>query len=276
MNKILVPCDFSEPAINAFRFALNVCSRSAGTIHLIRVIELPVLHDTLLMPTLSVEQDFMDELKEKSASGFKKLTAKHNAGNVKVTSEIAFGHIIPSILENTGVEFDTIIMGSHGTSGLSELFIGSTAEKVIRRSTVPVIIVKDRVDANIKNIVFPVTQETEKQEGLIAKVKELQRYFDATLHIVSINTPATFTSDTATRERLSSLVRNFGIKNCSVNIFNHENEEGGIFSFAKTIDADMVAMGTHGRRGLSHWASGSITEDVVNHAKIPIWTSVIT
>ena len=66
MKKILVPCDFSKPAINAFRFALNIGARSKGIIHLLFVIEQPVLHDSMLMPVLSIEQDFMDDMKLKA------------------------------------------------------------------------------------------------------------------------------------------------------------------------------------------------------------------
>jgi nucleotide-binding universal stress UspA family protein len=66
MKKILVPCDFSKPSVNAFRFALDVASSSGGVIHLINIIELPVLHDSVLMPVLDFEQTFFDELKTKA------------------------------------------------------------------------------------------------------------------------------------------------------------------------------------------------------------------
>ena len=63
MKKILVPCDFSKPAINAFKFALDIAERSVGTITLVHVIELPVMHDTGLMPVLSFEEQLLKELK---------------------------------------------------------------------------------------------------------------------------------------------------------------------------------------------------------------------
>jgi nucleotide-binding universal stress UspA family protein len=39
---------------------------------------------------------------------------------------------------------------------------------------------------------------------------------------------------------------------------------------ADICDADLIVMGTHQRQGLSHWLFGSITEDTVNHAQIPV------
>ena len=43
-------------------------------------------------------------------------------------------------------------------------------------------------------------------------------------------------------------------------------------NFAEDIDAELIALATHGRTGLMHLLSGSIAEDVVNHAKRPVWT----
>jgi nucleotide-binding universal stress UspA family protein len=60
--------------------------------------------------------------------------------------------------------------------------------------------------------------------------------------------------------------------NYTTNVFNDSYEESGVINFTHTIGADMIAMGTHGRKGLTHILSGSVTEDVVNHVDCPIWT----
>ena len=63
MKKLLVPCDFSQQALNAFQFALDIAAKSPNSsVHLLHVVELPVLHDSVLMPVLSFEQDLMEEL----------------------------------------------------------------------------------------------------------------------------------------------------------------------------------------------------------------------
>jgi nucleotide-binding universal stress UspA family protein len=58
----------------------------------------------------------------------------------------------------------------------------------------------------------------------------------------------------------------------STHIYNDVNVEKGILHFAKSIDADLIGMSTHGRKGLSHFFNGSISEDLVNHAKRPVIT----
>jgi nucleotide-binding universal stress UspA family protein len=45
--------------------------------------------------------------------------------------------------------------------------------------------------------------------------------------------------------------------------------------FTNDINADMIAMATHGRKGLAHFLSGSIAEDLVNHVSCPIWTYIL-
>src|SRR5687768_15551230 len=119
MKKILVPCDFSKPALNAFRFALDVAAQAKGIIHLVHVIELPVMHDTVLMPVLSFEQQMFKDLAESASTRFKKITDKYGDDKVNVITKTVFGSVSRMIHEYTTNEnIDLIVMGSHGASGL--------------------------------------------------------------------------------------------------------------------------------------------------------------
>ncbi|HEY9487066.1 MAG TPA: universal stress protein, partial [Chryseosolibacter sp.] len=142
----------------------------------------------------------------------------------------------------------------------------------VRRSPVPVLVLKDYYRRPIKDIVFPNTLDTEKQEKLIEKVKALQAFFKAKVHILYVNTPTNFTADDDTTERLKQFAKQFMFRNYTLNIYNYPFEEEGIIYFTKSIKANMIAMGTHGRKGLAHFLNGSLAEDVVNHADCPIWT----
>lgn len=273
MKKILVPFDFSKPALDAFRFALDFAERSAGKIKLVHVIELPVLHDTLLMPTLNFEEEMLKELRERAANQFKKIIAKYGRDNVKVSWGVEFGAPARTLLDLVKrEEFDLVIMGSHGASGLREYVIGSNAEKMIRKSPTPVLVTKKYRKRAIKNIVFPNTLETENQSALIERIKALQDFFKAHLNVVWINTPVNFTSDVVTQQRLKLFAKHYGLKKYTLNIFNHPNEEDGIIHFNEFLRGDLVAMGTHGRQGLTHLFNGSVAEDVANHTDSPIWT----
>lgn len=274
VKNILVPCDFSEQAIHAFRFAVEVARKSKGEVHLVHVIELPVVHDSVFMPVLSFEEAFLKELREKAEAEFKKITARYTDESDRIASLVLFGGTFIMLSDYiTSEKIDLVIMGTKGATGAKEILVGSNTEKMVRRSPVPVIAVKKYTSADsIKNIVFPNTLQTEKQEDLVMQVKALQHFFNATLHIVWINTPNNFTPDRLTNQRLQAFVKRFMFKNYTVNVYNDPYEEAGIINFTHSIGADMIAMGTHGRKGLAHVLAGSIAEEVVNHVDCPIWT----
>ena len=50
MKKILVPCDFSDSAVQAFKFAVEVANQSKGEVLLLNVVELPVIHENMRAP----------------------------------------------------------------------------------------------------------------------------------------------------------------------------------------------------------------------------------
>jgi nucleotide-binding universal stress UspA family protein len=274
MKNILVPCDFSEPAIHAFRFALDIAVRSKGHVRLYHVIELPAIHDPIIMPVVTLEQEFLKEVKEKALVRLNGIISQYAVpASVKATAVVDFGspaRMMTAFAEEESI--DVIAMGSHGASGVKEYFIGSNAEKIVRRSSIPVLVIKTFEGKPIRNVVFPNTLETEKQEDLIAKVKELQSFFGASLHILYVNTPTHFTAGNITYGRLEAFAKKFGFTDYTLNVYNYPYEDSGIIQFAAKINADLIAMATHGRKGIAHFVNGSLAEDIVNHAQCPIWT----
>jgi nucleotide-binding universal stress UspA family protein len=273
MKKILVPFDFSKPAIDAYRFALDIASDLKSVVQLIHVIELPVLGDAGAMSVLAFEEQLLNELKEKATHQFQKITEKYKSEHVKVMWNVVFGapsKQITDVIKDQHI--DLVVMGSHGASGLREYLLGSNAEKIIRKSPVPVFIIKSYSKGAIQNIVFPNILDLYDQEDLIIKVKTLQKFFKAHLHIVWINTPLNFTSDVITKQRLNEFAHYYKLTDYTVNIFNHRNEQEGIIEFAKSVKGDLIAIGTHGRKGISHLINGSLAEDVANHSNTMVWT----
>lgn len=232
-----------------------------------------MLHDSVLMPVLDFETQLLKELREKAEKQLTAIVGKYQHEGVKVVQQVHFGAVLKAIRQYAQEQaIDLIVMGSHGASGVRELFIGSNAEKIVRFSSVPVLIVKDYNKREIKNIVFPNTLEAEGQEELVKRVKALQSFFQANLHVVWINTPFNFASDTETYGRLRDFAKRYTLRNYSVHVFNHHDEEQGILEFARTVDGNLIAMGTRGRKGVTHFFNGSVAEDVVNHSPQPVWT----
>ena len=277
VKRILVPCDFSEQSVNALKFAVHLKETSRAEIHLLYVVELPFLYDTVLMPTLYFEEQRLQDLRKNAEIKLNGIIKGHSVPDVRLTARVDYGSpsrkIIDYVLNNA---IDLVVMGTKGATGICDIFAGSNAEKVVRGCPVPVIAIKDAVrPGRIKNIVFPNSIESDSDEDLVMKVKELQHNLNAHLHIVYINTPFNFRQDIHTRERLSHFAKRYMIRNCTTTVFNDMVEESGIINFSRLIDADMIAIGTYGRKGLSHLLSRSLSEDLVNHAQLPVWTYTI-
>ena len=277
MKKILVPCDFSDPAVQAFKTAVEIAGKSDGEVVLLNVIELPVMHESVLMPTLSFEEAFIKDMKEHAEKNFKKMIDKWAKEGPRVTSFIEFGGTTPTIRDFVKEHsIDLIVMGTHGASGMKEFFIGSNTEKIVRTAEVPVISLKQQLKlSDMKDIIFPTILEL-TNEDIVSHVKELQNFFKATLHVLFVNTPSSFKRDLEIRAQMKVFAKRFMLKDYTLNVWNDYSEEEGLKNFVMETKADMVAMATHGRRGLNHLMSGSIAEDAVNHLNCAIWTYKIS
>ena len=275
MKKILVPCDFSAPSKEAYKFALEIASISKGEIYVIHHIELPLIYETTIgVQTRLVDSENRIKLKERATKAFKKLTETFytpasTAVHFKMIDDFILPGIRTFISENN---IDLVIMGTNGSSGLEEFLIGSNTEKVVRYSPVPVIAVKKAsAFGGIQHIVFPSDLEL-NQSDLVAHVIELQNFFKAKLHVLTVATPSHFITDQEAHEALGEFARHYRLRNYTLNFRSDYDERKGILNFTKEIQAKMIAIGTHSRKGLKHLVSGSIAESVVNHLECPVWT----
>jgi nucleotide-binding universal stress UspA family protein len=271
MKKILIPTDFSKHAEYALKVAAQIARKNNGEIILLHMLELP----SQAGDAIGVGHEIPELMFFKNAA-INKLDELMDEDYLKdipvseiVQFELAFDGIMAISKKNN---VDLIVMGSHGASGFKEMFIGSNAEKVVRNSDVPVLIIKKEQDNfDVTNFVFA-SDFSDEIKKPFQKAVEFANKFDATLHLAMINTPNNFRTSDQSEEIMNKFVSNFNINKHQIHIYNDTNVEKGILNFAKKVDADLIGMSTHGRKGLSHFFNGSISEDLVNHAKRPVVT----
>jgi len=272
MKSILVPCDFSPESREAFQFALQLAARTGGIVYVLKAVDLPVMYESALgAAPYYFDPTLIRELKDNARAQFEKLAAQYPT-SVKVEFTVQEGPVTPTIRQFIADKaIDLVVMGTRGASGLEEYLIGSNTEKVVRFSPVPVFAVRKSVPLeSIRNIVFPTTLES--QPELLRQLKELQAFFKATLHLVLINTPYNLQRTGDEMTRMKNFADQHGLSPCTLNTRDDFREPHGIIQFANEVKADLIAMGTHGRRGLAHFFAGSITERVVNHMDGLVWT----
>ena len=282
MQTILVPFDFSEEAENAFNFAQQLASKTGGKLKLVHIVEMPTTQSFSTMGEMNLDsaqlnQVYMIELVEKRKRQLQEIEELHQNKPYQFKTKIAFGNPYAGIsTEITDIKADLVIMGSKGSSGLEELLIGSNTEKVVRHAKCPVITVKQPIHADqIKKIIFA-SDFSEDNRIVIQHIKALQELLGAELSLVKINTPNFFETSKDSRLKIEEFITAHGLSNTHAVIYNSTSEEEGIIEYAEETKADMIALATHGRTGFMHLLSGSIAEDVVNHAKRPVWTMKIT
>ncbi|HCZ35658.1 MAG TPA: universal stress protein [Cytophagales bacterium] len=280
MKKILVPTDFSKTSVNALEVAVEIAKKSNADITLLHVVE------EASSSSFSVTGEWQKEgwadklytvkLLEKSKAQLEKLVLDPRFEQVKVTGELRVGnafHGMRTIITDNKV--DLVVMGTSGRSGAVDSVIGTNTERVVRHAKCPVLSINKKPSkVNFKNIVYATAMH--KDEEIFSRmVKKTQALYNSTVHLVRINTPGDFQRDYVVKDYMEKFTKKLGLKNYTVNVFNDITEEDGIIYFAETIDADMIAMATHGRTGFAHVLAGSIAEDVVSHAKRPVLTFVV-
>jgi nucleotide-binding universal stress UspA family protein len=278
MKTILVPYDFSKEAEYAFEFACEMAKRTKNHLKLFHVIELPTPQSFSSMGEAGAfsnesTQIFMIELVEKRKKQMAEFEAKFKDQGFSFETKMVFGNPFAGISkEIVDAKADIVIMGSKGSSGLEEVLIGSNTEKVVRNAKCPVLTIKSPISPDdIHKVVFA-SDFNEVPSDVINRLKTTISTIDAELHLVKINTPSIFENTRTSIQKIKSFVHDFELDAASMVVYNSSSEEDGILEYAEDINADMIAMATHGRTGFLHLLSGSIAEDVVNAAKKPVWT----
>ncbi len=285
MKTIIVPTDFSETANNALKAAVNLQKKHGCKLVLLHMLEIA----ENLLPELS----FNNDVKPRSGTAsnslpdaffYMKLAQKRFAEirELPFLKGVEFEEAIQNYLNFKGIidsahkhEADLIVMGSQGSSGLSEMFLGSNTEKVVRYSDIPVLVVKgDAEKIKFENIVFA-SDFSEEAITPFIKANTLIKKLGAKLNLLYVNTPGDyFLSSAQMRKKIDTFLDTTKCKNDVANIafVSDFTVEKGVLNYATDNKMDAISVATHGRTGISHFFSGSISEDIANHANKPVIT----
>lgn len=279
MKKILVPTDFSKYAENAARVAAQLAKKENARIYFLHVVSMPI-YETGIIPGQTM-QDIdggllvLKHVKKK----FKELFEMDFLEGISVVEAIEYSGVFDNINELAKKhEMDIIVMGSHGTTGfINDYLIGSNADKVVRLSETPVLVVNDQPFdiASVKRIVFASDFE---QEALptFDVLYPVMSLFDAEIELLRVVTRDDFYFTAPMLEIQDEFAKLKGLKNYKCHVFNAASVQEGINEFAKVNDAQLIVTITHGRRGLARLLNGSVTKEVLKHTSIPLLSAKAT
>jgi len=274
MKKIIVPIDFSEYSEFALEAAASIAKKHNSELIILHMLELSNAIISTDSNSLNEEAVFYLKLAEKKFETF--LNKPYLEGleitpivkHFKVWSEI-------NVVANEH-QANLIVMGSHGVSGIKEAIVGSNTEKVVRHSDIPVLVIKHNpILLEFENGVFASDFSDEAITPYI-NARATFKKLGVKMHLVYVNSPdGSFRSSLEIDKRVSDFLKKADgdLDNLSeVNVVSDYSIEKGILNFANVKGADLIALATHGRKGLAHFFEGSISEDIANHSTLPVMT----
>jgi nucleotide-binding universal stress UspA family protein len=279
-SKILVPVDFSDTSINALSYAANIAVKNQATLYLLHNIESTVLsspsgpgsyYDFTNVNGEAYEKD----MAEKATVHLKKLaekTAAENSITVEsiITSGVVKEQIIATAQKN---KVDLIVMGTHGSKGFVEFFIGSNTIRVIAEAKLPVLTVNNKTKVEgFSKILLPFRDEYHSREK-VDYALEMAKMYGAELHILGIDTENDKSSSQKLQLQAEQIKRFADKKNIksTITVLVEGYVPEIILNHAKTINADLiVVMATLDKVGVSEFFKGSFCEQIVKHATIPV------
>ncbi len=277
MKTILVPTDFSEQAKNATKLAGEIARKLDAKIILVNVIEGSRNASFNTMGEVDLhdgeELFFLNKLVDIQKEQMHSAANSSHLHGLTVETVIQMGNPYEGITKVIAeYKADMLVMGTKGSSGMEEVLIGSNTEKVVRYAKCPIITVKEELSlSDIKNIVYATDLRTDQAE-FAEHVKKMIEVTGAKLRLLKVNTPNHFHTQRQVEEEFMKFIEKYGLEGATTTLYNEATEEDGILYFSEDIGDCMIAIATHGRTGLLHLLSGSIAEDLVNHATIPVMT----
>lgn len=276
MKKILVPTDFSENAKHALTGAAYIAARFGVPLEILHVNTAVAYIPPMPEYAGSLQFDF-DEYYTMAAGELNKLktelSRKTAFANIPVETRIEEGFLHAAIRKVAGDDgADLIVMGTKGASGALEFLIGSNAEKVIRTVRGPVLAIPEKSGDkfNFKKVVLASTLQAD-QAVAFDTLAAWQQHFPFKVEVLYCNNPAGFDSNDGPEQAVRKFAGTAGLQDVRTNfIASTYDEESSILRFAHETNADLIAITTHQRKGLSHLLFGSLAEGAVNHSDIPV------
>ncbi|GMV21408.1 MAG: hypothetical protein AMXMBFR57_13570 [Acidimicrobiia bacterium] len=143
IRRILVPTDFSDPADAAVRYGRAMAEEFGSTLYLLHVVPEPFVYpwgtEISTMPLV----DLLTQSEQQAGARLKALAAESTTLPERVKTATAIGTPVDRILQFIADEgIDLVVLGTHGRGAVGHLLLGSVAERIVRRSPVPVLTVK--------------------------------------------------------------------------------------------------------------------------------------
>lgn len=271
MKKILFPTDFSKVAENAFIHALEFAKNVNGELILLHTFELPVIDNqyypmnyTEIIESIELAnfEVFKDEIPKLRA-----IAMERKLGGIKMTHRLMDGDLVSNIKNAIKEEkIDFVIMGTSGTTGWAEFFIGSNTGSVIAAVDVPVLSIPvDSKFRKIENIAFT-TRFRDKDKEALKSVLKIAKKTNATVNCLYVKT---YNSDVSSKT-IKEWEKEFEKDPVHFSVVLSDSVKESILDFISHKSIDVLAILTYKRNFFVELFNPSLTQNLSNHVNIPV------
>jgi nucleotide-binding universal stress UspA family protein len=271
LENILVPLDFSEASLNSLETAIALAKQQDAKITLMNVVDSSLMF--ALKGVSYISEKAIDSMVDVSTRLLDPLLARlKEEHQLNCSSEIKVG-LVPQAIINTAyhIDADLIIMGTHGVSGIRKFFMGSTAQKVVKISSFPVLTVPaNHKWVSFKKILFPIRPI----EGAKEKYDYLMKIVANTQPSMEIMVLAS-TYDEREKRLLQNLIKEVKRKAAKDKVKISESLKVGnkmsksVLKMSKSINADLIVL-TDANSDLKQFFIGPFEQHIINHATMPV------
>lgn len=271
MKNILVPTDFSACATFATKAAFELAKFYDATIHLYSKIN---IHYDWIHLSPEEQKQYPEDLQKihNTELLLNEWVRKAKEQNIKLESTWSPGKLLDDIkayIENYQIDF--IVMGSHGSSGKNEFFIGSNTQKVVRLVHCPVMVIKKELSNNTLSKVVFASDFSEKEKKAFRYFLDFVRPFKPEVHLLQVNTSSWFGQPyILAKSAMDDFKAICGDLTCYTHFYRDWSVDAGIRHLSEDIGADLIAVSNQIRHPLKRIFSGSNVEALVNHADAPV------
>ncbi len=301
IKHLLFPTDFSDPAQHAGRYAAALARATGARVTVLHTLVAPY-PPAAVTPAewLEVAQRLTQQEEQRVRDALQALTEGEDFRGIPVRTLVRTGPVEHEILQAMRHDpVDLVVMGTHGRGLVGRAVLGGVTTKIVRLSPRPVLAVR-WPGARIRTpwgkvLVGPAPRAggpgfarvlvpldgSPLGEGILAEVLALAGPFSASLTLVQVIErpayPMIDVSAVQAREAEAAVryldgvraaVQAAGLRVQTEVLFG--DPATAILGHAAKVEADVIAMCTHGRSGLDRWLLGSVAEKVLSGSHVPV------
>lgn len=276
-DQILVPTDGSETAEHGATHGCRLAAAVGAGVQALGVV------DTAAAGLFETDVAYAQELRAAAQSGVDRVAEIAASHGLDVETSCPTGAPVETILEYAS-RADLVAMGTHGRTGVERFALGSVAERVLRRASVPVVTARNAATEAYDSLLVP-TDGSETAGRATDRALAIAEATQATVHAVHVVDLALIGAgggggaapelarqlEERGQAAVSAIDERATAAGLSVQTAVERGSPGNeILRYADREGIDMVVMGTAGRTGLNRVFLGSTTERVIRHATCPV------